>query len=603
VEIWSIMAQLKNTNIENTLSLPVGTTAQRPTSPVQGMVRYNTTLNDTEYHDGSRWRSISDTGVEATGGTIVDTDIGGIAYRIHYFLDTGNTNFTVTKGGKVEYLIVAGGGGGSDTGSGGGGAGGLLQGTTTVTPQAYTITVGAGGAGTNSYFQGTSGLTGGKGGNSIAFGFTAFGGGGGGGYRSIANDPNLSGGSGGGHRGTSGGTGGTGVAGQGNPGGTSTLSNGNAASGGGGAGGPGGNAVIGLGGKGGIGLVSTITGFTKFYAGGGGGSGGYGNIVFSGPGGPGGGGHGGGLSRFIDDPVIQNGLPNSGGGGGGQGYDGDTAPVQGGGNGGSGIVIVRYPRSSGTTINPTRTTISTVPNNYDGIVRKNLVFNLDVADPVCYTGTGTSVKGLSGKSMSGTIYSGVTYTNDFGGLLRFDGTVNSYLQADVNTLTLNGNPNFTVDFFVRRIPGTNIGGAGAFWGFGGTGQGNSVSGWTPTANLIHLDFFDSSRFATSPSLFYPAGSFIHVCWVRSGGGTPSTSNIQCYVNGVNVGLTQTRSQTRTNQFNTSNAGIGVCLGRLNADSTANRAPADIGSFKVYNRALNVEEVQQNFNALRGRYGI
>ena len=29
----------------------------------------------------------------------------------------------------------------------------------------------------------------------------------------------------------------------------------------------------------------------------------------------------------------------------------------------------------------------------------------------------------------------------------------------------------------------------------------------------------------------------------------------------------------------------------------------IGSFRMYNRALSASEIQQNFNSLRGRYGI
>ncbi len=108
------MAQLKNTTISDTgnLSLPAGTTAQRPGSPVAGMIRYNTTPSETEYYDGAAWRILSDSNPIATGGTVTDTVIGGVAYRIHTFTTTGNSTFTVTRGGEVEYLIVAGGGGG-----------------------------------------------------------------------------------------------------------------------------------------------------------------------------------------------------------------------------------------------------------------------------------------------------------------------------------------------------------------------------------------------------------------------------------------------------------------------------------------------------------
>lgn len=53
------------------VTIGVGTTAQRPASPVQGMVRYNTTLAITELYDGSNWVPIS---VSAYNVLTVDTN-------------------------------------------------------------------------------------------------------------------------------------------------------------------------------------------------------------------------------------------------------------------------------------------------------------------------------------------------------------------------------------------------------------------------------------------------------------------------------------------------------------------------------------------------
>lgn len=47
----------KTLTTTGSLTLPVGTTAQRPTS-AQGMVRYNTSLERLELYDGSNWSSI-----------------------------------------------------------------------------------------------------------------------------------------------------------------------------------------------------------------------------------------------------------------------------------------------------------------------------------------------------------------------------------------------------------------------------------------------------------------------------------------------------------------------------------------------------------------
>lgn len=51
------------------LELPDGTTAQRPGSPVNGMIRYNTTLNQFEGYKASAWGAI---GGGATGGSSDD---------------------------------------------------------------------------------------------------------------------------------------------------------------------------------------------------------------------------------------------------------------------------------------------------------------------------------------------------------------------------------------------------------------------------------------------------------------------------------------------------------------------------------------------------
>ena len=233
------------------------------------------------------------------------------------------------------------------------------------------------------------------------------------------------------------------------------------------------------------------------------------------------------------------------------------------------------------------------------IVTDGLVLCLDAGNSKSYPGSGTTWADLSGNGNTGTLTNGPTYSSANGGSIVFDGT-NDYIQANVNTTSLDGDPSFTVDMFVRRRTGTNIGGNAGFWGIGGTGQGNAISGWTPTANLIHIDVYDSTRLATSQ--YYPEGQFLHIAWTKNGAGT-ETTNVKCYINGVETSLTKTRNATRTNQFNTSTNGVGICLGRIVANEANYHAPIDIGSFKVYNRALSATEILQNFNALRGRFGI
>lgn len=255
--------------------------------------------------------------INATGGSI-STD--GV-YKVHTFRSNGT--FTVNSVGSghsesaiVEYLVVAGGGGGGNGRGGGGGAGGYRTGTGfSVTPQAYTIAVGAGGAGGYGAWGATT-TRGANGSDSSFSTITSTGGGGGavGWSGDSSRRVGSSGGSGGGGGDAYGG--GSGTSGQGGNGATGPS---NGGGGGGGASGPA-TTVDGA-----NGLASTISGVSTTYAGGGGG-------YINGVAGAGGGGAAGGASS---DGTA--GTANTGGGGGG----GDQDPKV-GGAGGSGIVIIRY---------------------------------------------------------------------------------------------------------------------------------------------------------------------------------------------------------------------------------------------------------------------
>lgn len=223
----------------------------------------------------------------------------------------------------VKALVVAGGGGGGKNGGGGGGAGGYLyEATHTVTPQAYTVTVGAGGLAGNGSVYGSQC----DGGNSVFDNMTATGGGGayGDGVK-VASDGGSGAGDSWGPTRVGQGTGG-----QGNNGGNSATNN---AGGGGGQSAVGGDAVAGTSsGNGGAGVNNSITGASVGYAGGGGG-GFYPDTATGGTAT-----HGGGAGKNTNGVA---GTPNTGGGGGGEG-NGTTEA----GAGGSGVVIISYVTST-----------------------------------------------------------------------------------------------------------------------------------------------------------------------------------------------------------------------------------------------------------------
>jgi len=229
-------------------------------------------------------------------------------------------------------------------------------------------------------------------------------------------------------------------------------------------------------------------------------------------------------------------------------------------------------------------------------VTNGLVLALDAADKNSYPGSGTTWFDLSGNGYNGTLTNGPTFNSNNGGNIIFDG-VDDYLQANINSTILDGDPNFSVEFFVKRTADFIYGG---FWGIGGAGQGYSIEGWTPTTNEIHLDLYDSTRL--SSGVIYPLNTWVHVVWAKSGS-TISTSTTNLYVNSALRTLTLTRAQTTGPRYNTSTSGVGISLGRINGDANTNYAPITMGLFRVYNRQLSQSDVLQNYNAQKTRFGL
>ena len=267
-------------------------------------------------------------GAKALGGEI--SQVGN--YYIHTFNSTGT--FTPLQNLTIDYLVVAGGGGGgfgyNGYGVGGGGAGGVRSsvGTTggggvvesgfNVTPQSYTITVGAGGSNGTAYYPSTPYEATNGSNSSIASTVVSIGGGKGGWYGSNG----ANGGSGGGGGAASTASGGSGTTGQGYAGGG--VVSGAGYYGGGGGGGAGsigsGNTLTGTGQPGGSGISNSISGASTTY--GAGGRGGFSNTTGNTP------------------PTAASNTGNGGGGGTGGNAGGSGAGA--GTAGGSGVVIIRY---------------------------------------------------------------------------------------------------------------------------------------------------------------------------------------------------------------------------------------------------------------------
>ena len=227
------------------------------------------------------------------------------------------------------------------------------------------------------------------------------------------------------------------------------------------------------------------------------------------------------------------------------------------------------------------------------VVEDGLVLALDAGNSKSYPGSGTTWTDLSGNGNTGTLTNmdGSNLNSANGGSFTFDGS-NEYTQLPTTTLlrasaTISSWINIT-DFttgktstgrvFIRRT-GFNFNGLVAFYNGGYSFEVNTNSNPHEIAGRTTGNVSSS---AISP------GSWFHFSLVFD------ANTFYGYVNGV-----QTGTAALSNDLIFGRIGDGSNF----ADSYPAYMKGKISTFKIYNRALTASEIQQNFNATRGRFGI
>jgi len=221
------------------------------------------------------------------------------------------------------------------------------------------------------------------------------------------------------------------------------------------------------------------------------------------------------------------------------------------------------------------------------IVTDGLVLALDAGNTKSYPGSGTTWTDLSGRGDTGTFGASTaapTYSSANGGSIVFDG-VDDYVSITSNT-NVAGLTTYSVSIWVY----CNLGSSGIdsrfFW------RGNYGVLLSKDTNNIFFFYIRSSitgtisNVGTSSSVL---GNWNNIALTYDG------STMRAYLNGNLAGST---SMT---------GGIiddGPTIVRLGLYPAAGFASScRISGCLEYTRTLSAAEIQQNFNATRGRYGV
>lgn len=233
------------------------------------------------------------------------------------------------------------------------------------------------------------------------------------------------------------------------------------------------------------------------------------------------------------------------------------------------------------------------------IVKDGLVLYLSPGSPNSYyPKTNSIIKDISGNNYSGTLTNGPLYDSNNGGSILFDGSDDLInLGVSNNLITFGTNP-FSINLWLYP---TNIGVSGGYQPllttYNNYNSGfntyflmaifNNAGGYTGVGMLDATGDF-LGGFASGFALPLTGNTWSNVCFTRSG------NNFVTYFNGV---LTKTLSAStnwtgtgRNIQIGSGVTGIGAYKGNLPI-------------FMIYNKSLSSEEVLQNYNSTKGRFGL
>ena len=220
------------------------------------------------------------------------------------------------------------------------------------------------------------------------------------------------------------------------------------------------------------------------------------------------------------------------------------------------------------------------------IVTDGLVLALDAGNAKSYPGSGNTWYDLSGNGNNGT-NSNMTYSSNNGGIFDFNNT--SSVSLISNSASLNPTTGLTIESWVNFDGNTND------FIFEKGNVNTQFSLFSHSSDIVFRTYHsgDGSYHTQGPSkasVGVVNGQWHHIVGSWDG----STKRI--YVDGVlrNSVSKSGNLVTRT---------TGAAVGRFGGTSTGYYFGGDIAKVAIYSIGLNDSQVLNNYNALKGRYGL
>lgn len=220
-------------------------------------------------------------------------------------------------------------------------------------------------------------------------------------------------------------------------------------------------------------------------------------------------------------------------------------------------------------------------------LNNGLVFHVDAANINSYnTVTSTSTwRDISGNGYVATLTNSPVYNPANGGYFQFNG-VNQYASTSYTQPAYQTTSSFTWNVWINSL---NTSGTGYPLTIGN--RNYSVSpfyDFTKIDNNLNFEFYHTGTIGIFGPGAVSSGTWYNISIVKN------TSSFAYYVNGVQVNSMNLVTSVGTNPQ-------AFWIGGSN--DSGEYGNANISVVSIYSRALSASEVDQNFQALRDRYGI
>ena len=224
-------------------------------------------------------------------------------------------------------------------------------------------------------------------------------------------------------------------------------------------------------------------------------------------------------------------------------------------------------------------------------VTRGLVLQLDAGNISSYPGSGTTWSDVGG-AYSGALTNGAAYSSDDGGVIRLDGT-NDYVNiGDHSSLRAPIGSAITIQMWAKISSATaNDGlfskqfGAASYDGFSLVTGNNNKLQLNMNGAVVNGIYASGSNNVWTTNTWYLFTAIVHF------GG-----NSKVYVNTSKVIDVNNAESSMPSPNAPLRIGQGI-------QDSAGHPAMDVGQFYFYNKALTEQEITDNYNATKSRYGL